>query len=560
MKSSQIRTLWNQFRTEKNHKTAKPVSLVAPSEDKTVLFNVAGMQPLVPYLSGKPHPNGDRIYNIQKCIRTNDIEDIGDERHLSMFEMMGNRSLGDYFKKESLIRSWEFLTNEKYLNLDPNKIGCSVFWWYEKDGEVIIPYDQEAHDTLLSLGMNPKHIKAIPMFHGEKCDNFWWPAGAIWPCGPCAEFHYDRGDDYGPNDWNIGINDRFIEIWNNVFMEFYKDEKGEYAALSQQNVDTGMGMERLTMVLQEAETIFETDLFFSSISLVENFTSTSYPALKKNESLMSEVELAVTKSYRIILDHVRASIFLLSDGVVPSNEGRWYVLRRLIRRAWFHLNKLHADHNEKELHNFIHDFTNHIFELFDKQYSWIDQSDTQHKEEIAHRLLQEIDKFLHTLQKGEKQLKKTIQWITSDTLSGDDVFLLYDTFGFPVELTQEIAQDAWIKVDILWYEKAMSAAKKKAKSSSKDKFTRGVDRAKYLEGVQPTEFIWYDTLESLNPTILKQFQLDDGQRIMVFDRTPFYATWWWQTGDNGTLELDDGTLYTITNVIKYSGVFLHFVE
>lgn len=274
---------------------------MADSENKSVLFTVAGMQPFVPYLVGKPHPLGSRLYNIQKCIRTNDIDDIGDERHLSMFEMMGNWSLGDYFKKEAITRSIEFLVD--VLGIDKSKLGATIFAGDEAAG---IPRDDESFGVLQALGV--QHIKEMSFDEHGESDNFWTP-GPVGPCGPCVEFYYDRGDAFGPDDWDMGVNDRYTEIRNNVMMSYYQDGSGNgFQPLAQKNVDTGMGFERLNMVLQDTETIFETDVFASAREIIAAHTDTTYSDY--------------LQSYRVIMDHLRAATFLICDGVLPSNEGR----------------------------------------------------------------------------------------------------------------------------------------------------------------------------------------------------------------------------------------------
>lgn len=528
----EVRALRHDFWTDKAraHELLSPVSLVSPADDPTVLFNVAGMQQLVPYLSWKDHPQWCRLYNIQPCLRTNDIEDIGDERHLSMFEMMGNRSLGDYFKQEALTRSVEFLV--EVLGLDKDRLGCSVFGGYtDHDGQELISYDHEAADILLSLGISQERIKAIPMIAWEKCDNFRWPAGAVGPCGPCAEFHYDRGDDWWPNDWDIGANDRFIEIWNNVFMEFYKHHDGSFTKLSQQNVDTGMWFERLMMVLQEKETVFETDVFGGFMTAVEDFSGVSYPAYHKPQAWFSIQENALVQSYRIVADHVRASEKLIEDGVVPSNDARWYVLRRLIRRSYLHFVRLSVSLDQ-------------VLTLVDHQDIW------------RNELLQ----FEKTLTRGQKYLEKLLNQSSGDVIAGADAFLLSDTYGFPLELTQELALERGYTVDVDGYEQALADARVKAQQDAKRTFSRGVDWAQYLDGVPPTLFFGYDALDVVDPQIIKQIVLDDGRLVMIFDKTPFYAESGGQTGDRGVIVFDDGSTKTITDVKKYNDVFLHFVE
>jgi alanyl-tRNA synthetase len=266
----QIRQLRDQFRKERSHVRSAPSPLIKSSkEDATTLFNVAGMQPLVPYLMGKEHPDGKRLYNIQACIRTPDIEDIGDERHLTCFEMMGNRSLGDYFKTDSITRSIEFLV--KYAGIPLERLGATIF---AGDEQAKIPYDQVSKDMLETMGIT--HIKEMSFDENRESDNFRRP-GPVGPCGPCCEIYYDRGDDYGTDDWDMGTNDRYTEIWNNVFMAYYDDGSCNLVELPAKNVDTGMGFERLMMVVQDVDTIYETDVFSPTLEIIQTVAAHPYP-------------------------------------------------------------------------------------------------------------------------------------------------------------------------------------------------------------------------------------------------------------------------------------------
>ncbi len=509
------------------------------------------MQPLVPYLSGKPHPQGKRLYNIQKCIRTNDIDEVGDERHLTMFEMMGNRSLGDYYKKESLLRSIEFIT--QHAGLDINKLGCSIFgWYYDENNQELIPYDHEAEEVLLRAWIQRNRIRAISMQKGKKCDNFRWPPGKLWPCWPCAEFHYDRGADRGPNDRYIGENDRFIEIRNNVFMEYYKNDAGEYSKLSQQNVDTGMWLERLMMIIQGKETIFETDLFQDIINATENISNKKYPPYTVQHAEQTLQQKKQTQSFRIIADHIRASVFLIADGVIPSNELRGYVLRRLIRRAFFHYTKTT---NKIEIKKFTTDLTQSVIYKYKNFFT-----ELQNVTNIEQVLIDECEQFQKTLDRGERKLQEIMtQNTNTKVISWDDAFLLHDTFWFPFDLTKELVAQNGFTVDEWAYETTMQQAKSKAKQGSSSKFSKEIDRAKYLEGIQPTKFLGYNTIELQNSKILKDLIIND-QHIIIFDKTPFYAESGWQTGDTGTIIAEDWKKLSVKSVTKYGGVFLHFIE
>lgn len=546
-----------EFRKSKEHELVENESLIPSSEDKTVLFNTAGVQPLVPYLNWKPHKYWKRLFNIQRCIRTWDIEEVWDERHLTFFEMMWNRSLWDYFKEKSLVRSIEFLI--EYAWLEREKLGCSIFWWMkDKEWNYILPYDIESENILLEAGIPKERIKAIPKEKWKKCDN-WRIWGDSWPCGPSAEFHYDRGDQRWPNDWNIWENDRFIEIWNNVFMTFYQDSDWTITSLKNKNIDTWMWFERLIMVKNESETLFETDLFLPIINYIESISATNYPPIRKRHHDLSQTELLTTKSFRIIADHIRSVSFLIMDGIIPSNESRWYVCRRLIRRLYYHLSKLY--HNKKDIHNeevlqkIISDIINILIEQYGWAYNWL----VKEKSNIIHTLIKEISNFQKTIKNWKKLLDEYIDNSKNNKIDGEFAFKLYDTYGFPIELTQEISVELWLDLDIDWFHHHMSQAKELAKKWSKQKFNKDIDWASYLEWVQATQFIWWDHTELAHMNVLKDFTVED-QRIIIFDKTPFYWESWGQTWDSWTLKTNNWDLLTITNVIKYNWVHLHFIE
>ncbi len=543
LNSEQIRDLWKKFWEDKkqNHKEVKANSLIPDAKDKTVLFTTAGMQQLVPYLVGKPHPLGKRVYNIQKCVRTWDIDEVGDERHLTFFEMMGNWSLGDYFKKEAIDWSYEFLT--KYLQINHDKIWATVF-----AGDGNIPTDEESIDIWKSKGIDPAKIRKL-----WADDNFRGPAGEVGPCWPCSEMYFDRGDDYGPADWKIWENDRYIEIWNDVFMEFYKDENGNFEKLKQQNVDTWMWLERICMVMQDKETIFETDLFEPIIRTIEKYLNIKYPAYAKKEKNFDNHEKILTKKIRIITDHLRSSIFLIWDGAIPSNEWRGYVLRRIIRRAYFNIISVKKDFSQ------LDKFLDEILDTICQKYWFYRKEIVINKENIKVTLKKEIQNFENTLEKWLKIFEDYLQNFKWEILPGEIVFKLYDTYGFPLELTSEIAISKNYQVDMDWFESEMEKAKEKSRLSSKDMFKRWIDWAKYLEWIPQIKFIWYETLSSENIKILKEIDID-WQKILIFDQTPFYAESGGQTGDKWTVILDDNTEITIKDVQKYAWVFLHFVE
>ncbi len=543
MKSEQIRKEWSKFWEDKtrNHKQLSPAPLV-PQGDKTSLFTVAGMQQLVPYLSGKPHEDGTRLYNIQKCVRTPDIDEIGDERHLTMFEMMWNWSLGDYFKKESITWSVEFLHNVCKIPLE--KIWATIFLWNKDLG---LEEDKEARKILNECGIPDSRIRAME-------ENWWGPAGEVGPCGPDCEFYVDRWEEFGKDNWLLDENDRYTEIWNNVFMEFYKNQDKSFTPLPAQNVDTGMGLERLVMILQWQKTIFETDLFEWIIKVIENQTWLKYPPYTVDEDKLNKEEKWITRRFRIITDHIRWSLFLISDGVLPSNEWRWYVLRRLIRRAFYNMYLLNKDIDYKKT-------VKEIYKAVEEKYGQF-RTNLQNNETLSDIIITEMEKFERTISKWLKLLEeiiKTIEDVNSDTIEWEVIFKLYDTYGFPFELTKEIAEEKELNVDEKWFKKYMQEAKNKSKANAKWVFSRWIDWAKYLDWIKPTEFVWYDNLELENPKLLKEIEID-WQKIYVFDKTPFYAEWGWQTADTWEIELDDGTVVKVQDVKKVAGVYLHFVE
>ena len=536
MLSENIRKSWNNFWLEQNHKELKPAPLI-PQWDTTSLFTVAWMQQLVPYLSWKSHKDGTKLFNIQKCIRTPDIDEIWDERHLTMFEMMWNWSLWDYFKKGSIIWTIDYLT--KVCDIPLEKLWATIYAW---DESLWLREDVESRQILNELWIPDERIRAMK-------ENWWGPAGEVGPCGPDCEFYYDRGDKFWPDDWLMDDNDRYTEIWNNVFMEFYKD--WNFEKLSQQNIDTGMGLERLVMILQDKSTIFETDLFEGIIKTIEKYTQLSYPPYIKKESEFNKKEKEITRRFRIITDHIRASLFLISDGVIPSNEWRGYVLRRLIRRAFYNMYLLNENVDYKKL-------IYAMYEAVENKY-WQFRENLKNNKTLADIIINEIWKFEKTIQKWLKLLNEEIEKISGDVIDGETCFKLYDTFWFPLELTKEIWESKSYIIDEAWFKKYMQKAKEKSKENAKTVFKRWIDWAAYLQGMEPTQFVGYDKLEEENMKVLKYFEVDN-HKIYVFDKTPFYAEWGGQTADKGKLILDDGTEIKIKDVQNVAWVYLHFVE
>ena len=518
LSSQEFRNLRNKFRESKQHKYLPEVSLIADKES-TAMFNVAGMQQLIPYLMGKPHELGKRVFNIQRCIRTVDIDEVGDASHLTFFEMMGNWSLGDYFKKESVERSWEFLTSPDYLAIDPKKLAVTVF-----QGDENTPKDEETAWYWKNVGITEDKISYLPAKHNR------WSPGPVGPCGPDTEIFYRVGEwDYPPAGSNVeNDEDNWMEIWNNVFMEFYRDESGTLTKLKQQNVDTGMGFERMCKVLQGKETIYETDLFWPIIEELENvLTSEKYAKNKRK--------------FRIIADHFRTAAILINDGLIPSNEKAWYILRMIIRRMYSKLISGNCEFSIKVLLESLYKAAKI------KDMSKIDV------------FIWEMEKFQLTIRKWTQKLNEIISKTTNNNISWKDIFLLSDTYGFPVELTREIAQEKGISVDENWFQAALEEAREKSRQWTKEMFKKGIDRSKYLEGVIPTEFIGYDQMNSESQNLIKDFEVD-GQRVLIFDKTPFYAESWGQTWDKGKIILDDGSEVEVVDVKKYEGLFLHLVK
>jgi len=394
---------YTDFFKNKNHKEIPNASLI-PENDPTVLFTTAGMHPLVPYLLGQKHPLGKRLVNVQKCIRTGDIDEVGDNFHLTFFEMLGNWSLGDYWKKEAIEMSLEFLT--KILKIPEEKLTISCF---AGDKENKIPKDEEAAEIWLSLGIKKSKIK----FLGKE-ENWWGPAGKTGPCGPDTEMF-------------LGEN----EIWNDVFMQYNKTEKGNYEELKQKNVDTGMGVERVLAILQGKKDVYETECFLPLIEKIEKLSKKRY---KKNEG--------ETRAIRIIADHIKASVFILGEGITPSNTEQGYVLRRLIRRAIRYSKTIMMQNN----------FTKELAELVINIYS--DYKDLEkNKSFILTEIEKEENRFRQSLASGLRYFNKIKEQTKGKTISGANAFLLYQSYGFPLEITSELAKENKLEVDIKGYEK-----------------------------------------------------------------------------------------------------------
>jgi len=433
-----LKELYINYFVEKGHKQI-PSAPVVPENDPSVLFNTAGMQPLIPYLLGNPHPYGTRLVDYQKCIRTNDLDAIGDTYHHTFFEMLGNWSLGDYFKKESIEYSFEFLT--KVLNIPVNKLAVTVF-----KGNDLIPRDIISRNKWLELGIDEKHI-------AETIEDNFWIAGETGPCGSDTEIFYFRSDDEVPEVFDPE-DERWVEIWNNVFMEFEKHSDGTITELPKKNVDTGMGVERVVSVLEGVNDNYESSIWKSTIDLIQKISLKSY--------------IGNEKSMRIIADHIRTAVFISADnsGIKPSNTDQGYILRRLIRRAIRHAKRLNIDINS----NWEQVLALNIIEEYKKYYNELDTN----KEVVLEVLKNEKIKFNRTLEKGLREFEKITNNITDNKLNKDNVFKLYDTYGFPIELTVELANELGITVDVNGFKEKFKAHQELSRAGSNEKFKGGL--------------------------------------------------------------------------------------
>lgn len=448
--SSEIRQKYLDFFKSKNHAII-PSASVVPENDPTVLFNTAWMQPLVPYLLGEKHPSGTRLADSQKCIRTGDIEEVWDNSHLTFFEMLGNWSLWDYFKKESIAYSYEFLTSREWLGLDPKKIAVTVFEW-----DADTPRDEESAEIWFSNWMPRDRISYLPASEN------WWAAGPTWPCWPDTEIFYWVWKTEFPPVWSNVENDEdnWMEIWNNVFMEYNRLEDWTLKKLPAQNVDTGMWLERITATLNWEKTVYNTDIF---IDIIKSIT----------EEIGVEYTEATMRSIRIIADHSRAATVMISDWVVPSNVDAGYVLRKLIRISVRQAHKLGFNWNF--LYKVAKVVINKLWQAYPHMIS--------KTEEIVSEILREEKQFRETLEKGLKEFDKLIKGLEIafertgkkiDTIAWKQAFKLYDTYWFPLEMTVELAKEKWLKVDEEWFKKAEEEHQAKSRAWAEQKFKWGL--------------------------------------------------------------------------------------
>lgn len=524
---NELRKMFLNFFESKEHLVMKSFSLV-PNNDKSLLLINSGMAPLKPYFTGQEIPPRKRVTTCQKCIRTGDIENVGKTaRHGTFFEMLGNFSFGDYFKREAIHWSWEFLT--EVVGLDPDRLYPSVY-----------VDDQEAFDIWnKEMGIAPERI-----FKFGKEDNFWEHGSG--PCGPCSEIYYDRGEKYGCGspDCTVGCEcDRYMEIWNNVFTQFDNDGNGNYEELEQKNIDTGMGLERLASVVQDVDSIFDVDTIKALRDKVCEFASVEYKADADKDV-----------SIRLITDHIRSATFMISDGIMPTNEGRGYVLRRLIRRAARHGRLLGIDGK------FLAKLSATVIEGSKDGYPELEEK----KEFIFKVLTQEEDKFNKTIDQGLSilaSMQDEMKEAGKTVLSGADAFKLYDTYGFPLDLTKEILEEAGYTIDEEGFKGSMEEQRVKARNAREVTNYMGADATVYdeIEASVTSEFVGYDRLTHTSKISVLTTEseiveaITEGQNGTIFvDETPFYATMGGQEGDTGIICTEDAE-FTVSNTIKLLG-------
>lgn len=530
---NELRRMYLGFFESKGHLAMKSFSLV-PHNDNSLLLINAGMAPLKPYFTGQEIPPRRRVTTCQKCIRTGDIENVGKTaRHLTFFEMLGNFSFGDYFKHEAIHWSWEFLT--QVLGLEENRLYPSI---YGEDDEAFEIWNKE-------VGVP---AEKITRFYRDpetgECDNFWEHGAG--PCGPCSEIYYDRGEKYGCGkpDCKVGCDcDRFMEVWNNVFTQFEGDGKGGYTELAQKNIDTGMGLERLAVVMQDVDSVFDIDTMKAIRDKVCELSGKKY-----------QVDALDDVSIRLITDHIRSATFMVSDGIMPSNEGRGYVLRRIIRRAARHGRMLGIDgiFMAKLAATVINESKDGYPELEEK------------KDFIFKVLSQEEEKFGKTIDQGLSILSDMEKQMEADgvkVLSGENAFKLYDTYGFPMDLTQEILEEKGFSVDEEGFKKAMEVQRTTARKARKVTNYMGADETVY-ESVDPsvtTEFVGYDSLNCKSKITVLTTEteiveaLSDGEvGTVIVEQTPFYATMGGQQGDKGIIRTATGE-FQVEDTIKLLG-------
>jgi len=527
-----LRRMYLEFFESKDHLRLNSFSLV-PHNDNSLLIINSGMAPLKPYFTGQEIPPRRRVTTCQKCVRTGDIENVGKTaRHLTFFEMLGNFSFGDYFKHEAIAWSWEFLT--KVIGMEEDRLYPSI---YCEDDEAFDIWTKE-------IGVPAEKITRFYRDADGKCDNFWEHGAG--PCGPCSEIYYDRGIKYGCGkpDCKVGCDcDRFMEVWNNVFTQFESDGKGNYTELVQKNIDTGMGLERLAVVVQDVTSVFDIDTMKAIRDRICEVAGVTY-----------QTDDAKDVSIRLITDHMRSSTFMISDGIMPSNEGRGYVLRRLIRRAARHGRKLGIDGQ------FLAELSKTVINECKDGYPELDTK----REFILNVLTQEESKFNKTIDQGLSILNDMAEVLKAEgktELSGEDAFKLYDTYGFPLDLTEEILEEQGFTLDAAGFEAAMKKQRETARAARKVTNYMGADVTVY-ESIDPavtSTFVGYDKLEFTSKVSVLTTEtelveaLTDGEiGTIIVDETPFYATMGGQCADIGVIETAD-FIFEVKDTIKLLG-------
>ena len=531
LSGNEVRQMFLDYFRSKGHMIEPGASLI-PVNDPTLLWINAGVAALKKYLDGREKPRCNRIANAQKCIRTNDIENVGKtSRHHTFFEMLGNWSIGDYFKEESLKMSWEFLTSPEWIGFDPDRIYVTIY-----------PDDEESYKIWTEqIGLSPTHIL-------KSYDNYWEIGEG--PCGPDSEIYYDRGPKYDPEGLGEKLffdemeNDRYIEVWNNVFSQYDAKEgvdRKDYKELPQKNIDTGMGLERLTCLIQDGETNFDTDLFLPIIHKTEEFSNVKYADNKM--------------AYRVIADHIRTCVFALADGATFSNEGRGYVLRRVLRRAMRYARNIGI---EKP---FLYNLVDTVCEMMKDFYPYL----LDKKEFVKKLILKEEESFIQTLANGEKLLKQELDNVKDNTLSGDVIFKLYDTYGFPKEMTIESAEERGIKCDLEGFEKCMQRQKEMASNAREADESMHNQSEDLLNFKADFRFTGYELNED-HSKVIALFK--DGKKVdeltdngdVVFEHSCFYAESGGQCADTGYIENKDTKAF-VSDVKKApNGEFLHHVN